>query len=196
MLSRIILTPLIVLAIATTPLFTQSLSLQSDPEVRIEGTSNVHDWEADVTKVEARFEMNGMDQMEFESLSAENFSILEFTMPVKDIDTNKRGLTSNIHKYLKEKDHPNITFKLSEITNVEWKDGYAEITANGVINAAGNNHTVTMTVKAEQQNGAIVFSGTQDLKMTDFGIDPPTALFGTVRAKDEITIHYNVSFKS
>jgi len=30
--------------------------------------------------------------------------------------------------------------------------------------------------------------------MTSFDIDPPTAIFGTVRARDEMIISYNVNF--
>lgn len=196
MLSRKLITPLLVLAFAATPMFAQNFSLQSDTEVKIKGTSNVRDWDADVNEVEATFELEEMDEFTLESLTPEMFKTMKLTMAVGEIDAGQRGLTNNIHKYLKEKDHPNITFNLSEVTGVEWKDGYSEITAEGVINAAGKDNDVTMVVRAEEVNGAIQFSGSQDLKMTDFDIDPPTALFGTVKAVDEFTVQYSVTFQN
>ncbi len=196
MLSRKLITPLLVLVFAAPPMFAQNFSLQTDSEVKIEGTSNVRDWEADVTELEATFELAEMDEFTLESLTPEMFKTMELSIAVGGIEANQRGLTNNIRKYLKEKDHPNITFNLSEVTKVEWKDGYSEITAEGVINAAGKDNDVTMVVRAEEVNGAIQFSGSQDLKMTDFDIDPPTALLGTVRAVDEFTVQYSVTFQN
>jgi len=50
-----------------------------------------------------------------------------------------------------------------------------------------------MQVTANVQNGEIQFTGSQELLMTDFGIDPPTAVFGTIRSKDEIRIEFDVT---
>ncbi len=34
--------------------------------------------------------------------------------------------------------------------------------------------------------------GSLDLKMTDFDVEPPTALFGLVKARNEITIRFHL----
>ena len=115
---------------------------------------------------------------------------------MKTLKPGSGKLTSNIHKYLHEKDHPNITFNLSTIDSISVDGNTATINATGIINAGGVDRETSMTVEAMFENGSVTFSGTQPLLMTDFNIDPPTALFGTIRARDEIDIIYSLTLVS
>jgi len=38
------------------------------------------------------------------------------------------------------------------------------------------------------------FEGKQMIKMTDFGVKPPSALFGTLKAGTDITIYFKTVF--
>lgn len=170
------------------------LTLEDGHEMVIDGTSNIRDWDAEVKTVNANFVMNQFDMSNLSSLTADHFETLELSIPVDDIESGSGKLTSNMHKYLKEKDHPMITFNLTDIDSVTINGNVATITANGIVNAAGVDHETTMTVDATFEDGKVTFSGTQPLLMTDFNIDPPTALFGTIRARDEIDIIYSMTF--
>lgn len=193
---RLIFTPLIALLLTAGSLMAQDLTLNIQPnsELSIEGSSNVRDWGAEAETVEAQFTLQGIEELNLETLNPDQFASLEVTVPVEGLDSGSRGLTNNIHKYLKEKDYPNITFTLSEVTNIEYMNGSAQITATGVVNAAGKDHKVTMTVEAQQDGNSLIISGSQELLMTSFDIDPPTALLGTIRADDEFTVLFNVHF--
>lgn len=192
---RIIFTQLFALLFTAGAVFAQqtTLTLQENSEMSIEGSSNVRSWGAEVTSMEGTLTLN-TDELSPENLSPDMFGSLQITAPVKSLDSGSGGLTNNIHKYLKEKDHPNITFTLSEVTNIEQRDGQAEITAIGVINAAGNDHEVTMTVLGEQADNGLRISGSQELLMTSFDIDPPRAMLGTIRADDEFKVNFDVQF--
>lgn len=161
----------------------------------IDGTANIRDWDSEVKKIDAEVVLKEFDLSDLSSLTAEHFKTLKLNMPVSDIESDSRRLTRNLQDYLKGDDHPYIKFNLKSIENVEAEDNNsAVVTAIGVINAAGVDHEVTMTVNASVNSGTVTFSGTQDLLMTDFGIDPPTAVMGTVRARDEIQIIYSLTF--
>jgi len=161
----------------------------------IDGTANVRDWDSEVKKIDAEVVLKEFDLSDLSSLTAEHFKTLKLNMPVSDIESDSRRLTRNLQDYLKGDDHPYIKFNLKSIENVEAEDNNsAVVTAIGLINAAGVDHEVTMTVNASVNDGTVTFSGTQDLLMTDFGIDPPTAVMGTVRARDEIQIIYSLTF--
>lgn len=182
----------------TGSLFAQdiTLSLQGQPQIKIDGDSNVRSWDADVKQVNARLVLQGIENLSLDNLTAESFKEMRITMPVESIDSGSRGLTNNIKKYLKGDDHPNITFTLNRVTSVDRQNGTAIITAEGVINAAGKNQNVTMQVNATMNaDGSINFRGEQPLLMTSFNIDPPTAVMGTVRARDELSVIYNINLK-
>ena len=172
------------------------LTLENDHEMVIDGTSNIRDWDARAKTINTTVVMNEFDMSALSSLTADHFETLELSIPVEDIEAESGKLTSNIHKYLHEKDHPNITFNLSTIDSISVDGNTATINATGIVNAGGVDRETSMTVEAMFENGSVTFSGTQPLLMTDFNIDPPTALFGTIRARDEIDIVYSLTFSA
>ncbi|REL33207.1 YceI family protein [Rhodohalobacter sp. SW132] len=172
------------------------LSLEQGHEMKIDGTSNVRDWDADVNTVNATFVLSQFDLSDLSSLTADHFKTMELSIPVEDIESDSGRLTRNLQDYLKKDDHPIITFTMNEVESVEINGNSADIVASGVINAAGVDHETSMNVTATVNNGKVTFSGTQDLLMTDFGIDPPTAMLGSIRARDEITIIYSLTFSN
>jgi polyisoprenoid-binding protein YceI len=164
--------------------------------MKIDGDSNVRSWDADVKRVEGTLVLQDAGNFSLGSLTAESFKEMRLRMPVESIDSGNRGLTRNIHSYLKEGEHPDITFTLNRITGIEKQNGSALITAEGVVNAAGKDHPVAMNVTARMNDdGSINFRGEQTLLMTSFDITPPTAVMGTVRARDEFKVIYSVNFK-
>jgi polyisoprenoid-binding protein YceI len=173
---------------------TVQLNIHDSANMHIYGDSNIKTWDAAVNQVNGSLTLQNLEDLSAENLTAENFQSLSLTIPVEQIESESGGLTKNIHKYLKGDDYPNITFQLNNVTNITEQNGSLLITASGIVNAAGTDNPVEMQVTANVQNGTIEFSGTKELLMTDFNIDPPTAVFGTIRSKDEFRVEFNVSF--
>lgn len=198
MLTQKILTLLFSLLFVTGMAESQDLTLniQGTPEMIIDGDSNVKSWDADVTQMDGTLRLQNVESVIPGNLTPESFNNLSITIPVKGIESSSGGLTSNIHKYLKEKDHPNITFELNDVTNIAEENGSYIITASGTVTAAGKKNNIDMKVTANIQNEGIQFSGEKELLMTDFDIDPPTAVFGTVRSKDEFTVKFDITFNN
>jgi len=191
------ITSFVTILFLTGSLFAQdvTLNIQGVPQITIDGDSNVRSWDADVKSVSADLVLTNIENVTLDNITAESFKSMTITMPVESIDSGSRSLTRNIKNYLKEDDHPNITFTLNRVTDIQIENNSAIITAEGIINAAGKDHTVTMNVNATMNpDGSINFRGEQELLMTSFDIDPPTAVMGTIRARDEFKVIYNVNF--
>ncbi len=171
-----------------------NLNLQPDHEMKIDGDANVRSWDAEVKTINADFVMKEFDRSDLSSLTSDHFETMKLTIPVDDIESDSGRLTRNLQGYLKNDEHPNITFTLNRINDVEVNGNSATINAEGVINAAGVDYNTTMTVNATFNGDSVTFTGEQDLLMTDFNIDPPTAIMGTVRARDEIRIPFSLTF--
>lgn len=190
---------LFLLIVSISTIFAQQVTytLQDSYEMRIDGDSNVKSWDAEIKEMDGELVLTGSENLTFETLAPEHFVSLSLNIPVENIESSSGGLTKNLHKYIKKDDHPYVTFELSNITSIEKNDGTAQITATGVVNAAGKDHNAEMTVEASMnEQGAITFNGDTELLMTSFDIDPPTAVFGTIRAKDEIVISFNTTFSN
>jgi hypothetical protein len=62
---------------------------------------------------------------------------------------------------------------------------------------AGSSREVEVLVIAERlTRDRFRIRAELPLRMTDFGIQPPTALFGMVKAKDELLVRFDLTLKA
>src|SRR5690625_3404307 len=199
MLYRRILSTLLLFTLLTLPLIAQQTTLQlgDAAALSLDGDSYVRSWGADAETVTGTLTLRNSGDLLLETLTPESFGSLELAVAVDSLDSGTRGLNKNMYDYLESKQHPAITFYLREVIGVEISNGKLSVHAKGVVNAAGQDHEILMNVLTEVVSPtAIRFTGEQEMLMSDFGIDPPTAVFGTVRSADEIVIRFDVTFSN
>lgn len=162
----------------------------------IEGGSTVGSWDAEVKVLEGEFKVD-LEGLSNGANGSEIFELSTFSVPVGNIESDSRRMNRNIYSYLKEDDYPNITFTMISAEVTENNGNEYEVLVNGVINAAGADHEVSFTTTVSNNgNGSLNISGTKPLNFSDFGIDRPSAMLGTVRADEEIEIVYNLVLTS
>lgn len=175
--------------------FSGALTAQTKVEVEsvdmtIAGTSTIHDWTSSVNEVYAEGEVS------LEGSQLQGIKNLVVTIPVTSIKSDKGSnvMDNKTYKALESDDHPNIVYQLKKVNGIKPTDGGYQLDTQGELKIAGGNELINMTVNATVLgSGNIRFEGSKDLKMTDFGIDPPTALLGTLKTGDDITISFTVT---
>ena len=178
----------VMLTSADTPV-KNTYALAKGYTVGIHGTSNLHDWDENVVTVtgdgivdwngDANFDLNAMN----------------ITMVVSSIKSTEGSMMDkNTYKALKADDHPDITFVLmAPVKSIQV--GTHVIAAKINLTIAGVTKAIDMPVTATAvAHGNISFEGSKAIKMTDYGITPPVALFGTMKTGDEITIKFKTVF--
>jgi polyisoprenoid-binding protein YceI len=94
------------------------------------------------------------------------------------------------------KKNPYIVFQLTEMSQSKLSDNDSEITLTGNLSFAGATRKISIkTVGKITKSGDYQLKGTFPLKMTDFKMTPPTAMFGTMKTGDAVTIKFDVTFK-
>lgn len=161
-------------------------------QVIVEGTSTLHDWTTEAQEIKA----SGNIVMEGSMLKdVKNFMV---TIPVEKLESTKGNkMNRNTHKALKSDEHPNITFKLSEMASIQSAgNNVYNIKAKGQLTIAGQSKNVTLDARAEvESGGAVCFSGTYKLNMKDYGVEPPSFMLGAMSTGEEVTISYSVTVK-
>lgn len=175
-------TTLIILAFTTISLQAQSTYVLADSStMSITGTSTLHDWESQV----AEFSANIKATLDSGEPSFQEFSL---TVPVESIKSEKSKMEKKTYEALKEKDHPNITFDLLSITSVDQDS----VTAAGNLTIAGTTNPITIKAAYDEiSQQTMQLKGAYSLKMTEYDVEPPSVMFGTIKSGDEVTIHYN-----
>jgi polyisoprenoid-binding protein YceI len=165
--------------------------LSRNYEVTIDGTSNLRDWQEKVGDV-----TGDMTAVVNEDGSVD-LSSIRIRMKVLSIKSDMgRVMDNKTYEALKAAEHPDILFTVrAPMRLVQVRDCRTAIQVQGELVLAGIRKPVTMLVKTfEIRRGILSFEGSQRIKMSDYGVKPPSALFGTMRAGPEITIRFNTNF--
>lgn len=180
---------LIILLLALGYLQAQETYQLRTAEISISGTSSLHDWTSQTTKLTASGDLT------VENGNLVDIPNLKVNIPVTTITSEKGKIMDNkTYKALLSDEHPNITFKLQEVQSIDTNGNDVNLKAKGLLTIAGKTKTIQLAVKAKADGkGGFQFTGSKALKMTDFGIDPPTALLGTLKTGDDITVAFNIS---
>lgn len=182
---------------AAVPAAAQSAVLTTAPtsKVTVAGGSNVHDWSCSGSKFDATIEMDATSLTQ--PLGDVGKPILKVVVgiPTTSIKCGKDKMDENMYKALKADQFPTIKYELTQYKLDPSKTTAISFVAltEGQLSVAGTTTTVRMPVTAtRRESGQFVGEGTVRMLMTDVGIKPPTALLGTMRTKNEITIAFQV----
>lgn len=125
------------------------------------------------------------------------------TIPVESLRTSKPGMRGDLLRALKHEEAPLIVFVLTALTGVEPLGrgdadlGRYRVTARGDLVLAGQLRSIEVVGTVVQQTPRhFRIEAAKDLRMSEFGIVPPTALFGAIRADDRIEIIFDLKFEA
>jgi hypothetical protein len=164
----------------------QTYAVADNPEMKVSGTSTLHDW--DMISEEA----TGTASLRLSAGKVTAIQAVKVSMKVKSLKSGKGQMDKNAYKALKEKEYPEIIFTMLEA----HQDGGNDWKVSGRLQIAGETRTVPFMVQIKPEGEGISLHGSADVKLTDFKVDPPTAVFGTIKTGDEMTININMKLNS
>lgn len=163
----------------------QVYQLENSSEITIQGTSTLHDWESVVEESNARLvasNKNGVLTLSELSLNIETASI----------KSGKDVMDRKTMDALKAEKHPQIKFVLNKPVQVA-ADGTAK--ASGMLFLAGAEKQLVAEGKVNtDNNNNITIEASYTLNMKDYGIDPPAAMFGTIKTGEEVTVVFTLHY--
>ena len=168
------------LAFLTIPLIAQTAfnSNASSSKMSILGTSTLHDWESVVE------DFSVTTSTEEGKLTNINLNVV-----VKSIKSGKGGMDKNTYKAMKADQFPNIKFSAKELSV-----SGTNITGTGQLTIAGKTKSIPVNFSYEKwNNDTFQVIGKVDIVMSEYGIDPPTAMMGAIKTGDKITIKFEIA---
>jgi hypothetical protein len=166
----------------------------------LEGTSNVHDFVCRTSEVD--FAMTRDSAAAPPSDAAGLYSLIGASavrgvtvrVPVKSLRSEKDGLDKNLQKAMKAEQFPDVRLALGEYAlnaGAAPSDSVA-IRSQGSLTICGSEHPVTLEARARRDGAGVWLAGSYTLKMSEFGVKPPTMMMGAMRVHDPITVHYRL----
>jgi polyisoprenoid-binding protein YceI len=158
----------------------------TNSKLLVEGTSTVHDWQVEST------EFNAETVLKMDENNVSQVSHVEFTSPAESLKSGKKLMDTKMQEALKIKNHPDIKFSLKGEKVISGE----KATIPGLLTIAGKTKEINVTVDFDAKNPQrFTVTGQVPLKMTDFNIDPPTAMMGTIKTGDEVLVKFELEFE-
>ena len=162
------------------------LKVDKNSTMTIEGTSNIHDWVANVEDI------NGDVKFSFSDDGMINIEACKIKIDVKSIKSTKGNtMDKKIYKALKSESNPSISFSMNSLNSIRKNSNGFEANVSGNLTVAGTTKTISIDILGtELITGGYEITGKKDLKMTSFNVEPPTALLGALTTGDDVTIEF------
>jgi polyisoprenoid-binding protein YceI len=160
----------------------------SKSEMKISGTSSIHDWvsEATVVRSSGNIAIDTDQSIDIKSLKVE--------IPVDKIKSPKGKIMENkTYDALKLSQHPAIVFDFTKIISKTKTTDGIKIVAEGNLKIAGVTKLRKIEVLAKVDNsGKLIFKGSHPISMKEFDMDPPTAMMGSIKTGENVVISFEV----
>jgi polyisoprenoid-binding protein YceI len=171
------------------------VSVGPESKLWIEGTSNLHGWSCKATTLDAAIDLDAALAKELSSAPPKALKRVQVKVPVKSLKCGHDAMDNNLYKALKADETGDVTYILAtfEAAAGDVKDTFTLHTI-GTLKVAGAEKQVEMDVVASRlADGSVVAKGLVPIKMTDYGIKPPTAIFGRLKTGDEVKINFELT---
>ena len=197
---RPILTALFVLllgtlaALRTQPVRSQPYTLSQSSRLWLSGTSTLNAFECQAKKLRLD---HGVDHV----IEGSGFTMpgVSLVVPINNLDCDNRRMNKDLRAALQADVFPEIRLDVFRI-EMPWdvagdaeKNGRPRVTLYGTMSLAGSSREVTIRLTSWLDDMKRLHGqGSLEVRMTDFGVEPPTALFGLVKAHDDILIRFHL----
>lgn len=186
-----LLTLFVLICSSSYPLLAQSYPV-SNPgsSLTLRGTSNVHDWKAEANR------FRGYIFVIKEENTLKGVEKLEFRVFTESLKSEKDKLTANMHEALKTGEYPFITYNLDNVKELSCSSqNSCTLKTTGSLTVSGVTKKIDLFFDVSHSKDEIILTGKTNLLMTDFNIEPPTALLGLLKTDNEVTVDFKAVFR-
>jgi hypothetical protein len=182
---------------------TTTYAARSGSKMRIEGTSNIHDWQCESPFIGGMLEVGAGFPMEpgqaatpgkLEAKADVFIQVRSLKSVEKDGKPYSDKMDEVMWEHLKEEKNKRIFYHLTGLTlkeAVKAKDAPYVCEASGELGVAGVTNKVTMTVNVlPMADKKLKISGNLPLKMTDYKVEPPSPkiAMGLIKTGDDVKL--------
>lgn len=173
------------------PAHAQNIPLEPGSRVQLTGTSTLHDWACEATEMNTRLIAAGAITRA-DVRSQANQGIGELTLPIAALECGDDRMERQMRDVLRAAEFPEIRYLLTGYRMTPER-GELTIEASGTITVAGVTRPLVVQVEGKvDDTGILHAAGAASFRMTDFGLRPPSAFFGLLKAGDLVGVQFDL----
>jgi len=166
--------------------YAQSYKLDNKASnVLVDGTSNIHDWTINAENT------GGVLTVNFDDGKLKEIEKLEFTVVAESLMSGKSAMDKNTYKALNTDKYKNITYTLEKVNSIEKVSGNNyKVKTTGCLTIAGVKNNINLNFDLNSNSSHLVLTGQYKINMTDYGVEAPTAMFGTIKTGENVVVKF------
>ncbi|KAF2333288.1 YceI family protein [Flavobacterium nitrogenifigens] len=172
------------LGISTFATAQKSYALDDKSTFSVAGTSTLHDWEMKSASG------TGTATLNIANGKLTDIEALTVTLLAESVKSEKKSMDKVAYETLKTDKNKNIKYVLKsaeKVNETTW-----ELT--GTYTIAGVSKVYKTSVKTTVTKDGLNLQGTNKITFTDFGMKSPTAMLGTIKTGQDLTLKFNLNF--
>jgi YceI-like protein len=171
------------------------IDVQPESRLWVRGTSSTRAWECKATSFEAVVQSGGAGAVASILSGDKAVGEVAVTIPTEKLECGNGTMNGHMRKALKADAYPQIAFTVQSYEIVKSGDS-VQVDLKGQLTLGGVQKDVTIKAAATvADNGALRVIGTYDLRMTDYGLKPPSLMFGTMKVGDQVKVSFDMLLK-
>ncbi|HPT11265.1 MAG TPA: YceI family protein [Bacteroidales bacterium] len=163
--------------------------IPSESKIVISGTSNLHEWEEKLEKFDISM------QIQPRGTNIGSIKNVSFSSKSAAVKSDNSIMTGKTHDALQVEKNPDIIFRSSEASVPDSQGSSIKGTLVGDIILNGVTRQIAISYTGVISGDRLEISGSQELNMTDYNIKPPTALMGTLKTGNKVTVTFSLRFR-
>ncbi|HEX7830556.1 MAG TPA: YceI family protein [Vicinamibacterales bacterium] len=154
--------------------------------VRIDGTSSLHAWTMQGTTINGSITAPPIEQWTNATAQSE----VVITIPVTSIKSEHAKMDQLMADALKAKANPAIRYALTSAVLAKPGETFV-LNTRGKLTIAGVTRDVEMQITGTRDaNRTYKLTGQLPVRMSDYGIKPPTAMLGTIKTGNDVKVTF------
>ncbi len=160
--------------------------LSSESFLRIKGKTNV-------SSFECQFDMSSISEVikiNYRTLDNKiKFEDTKLVLPNVEFNCGGKAINKDFNKLLNTAEHPKITLKLKEISNLESQSQTLTATIEITISNVTRQYKMPINLAQDQD---LHVNGVLPLNINDFNLEAPTKMLGMVKVSPQIEIQFSL----
>lgn len=169
------------------------LAVKPAGSLYIQGDSTLHIWRSTATELSLTFTTAKDAPADLaEAIKASKVEAFKVEVPLAGMRSGEKGLDKNMRKTMDASKFPDIAYALGKYELAKSQDGAMIAKTTGSLTIAGKTQQVPMDVTFRFGPKGVELAGSYTLNMSDYGITPPTLMFGAIKVKDPVTVNFDL----
>lgn len=169
-------------AAAPQPTLTGTATLRPESRVWFDGTSTVRGFSCNAADLSAGVVTDAQAPIASFVRSA------QVTIPVARLDCKNGTMNGHMRRALNAEEHPNIIWRMTS-----YRVDGDTVVVSGSLTIAGRTNAVELTGRGNVAAGVVRFRGNSEIRMTEYGVRPPTLMLGTMRVHETVTVKFDIA---